>query len=86
MKPINPAFNGRPVCNTLYKGPADLLTSTGVGCGDLPALSEVGELTTFWKPTEEEIMALRLGQVIMITVFGAQVPMLVDVTKKIDVK
>jgi hypothetical protein len=86
MRPINPQLNGRPVCNVLYKGPEDLLSSDGVGCSDLPALSELGEITSFWKPTEEEIMALRLGQVIMVTLIGAQVPVKLDVTMRIDVK
>jgi len=86
MRPINPSLNGRQICNTIYKGPEDLLSSSGVGCGDLPAHSSDGEITTFWKPTEEELMALRCGQVIMVTAIGLQPPIMLDVTREIDVE
>lgn len=87
MNPIDPLVDGKGICNTIYKGPQDLLTSEGVGCGDLPVrFGADHEIMSFWKPDAEELALLNAGQVIYIALTGVQPPCSVGVTRSVTVK
>ena len=51
------------------------------GCGDLPAMVEVGEdpnggpvITSVWKPSEEDLKILNEGGCVCLSLYGCQPP------------
>lgn len=51
------------------------------GCGDLPAMVEIGEdpnggsvITSVWKPSEEDLKVLNEGGCVCLSLYGCQPP------------
>jgi hypothetical protein len=66
MKPTN-----HPHCNDVLRKPADM---TDEECRDLPICRGSEYVTSFWKPSSEELIALNGGGCVALSIMGATHP------------